>query len=548
MSWNVQGKALEDLHSTWPVLDMDGFDVIGLQELGGFAGLSTPWKIEDCQLDGKWIFYITNPPLAHWAVAIGIPARFANNVDHVRALSVGICVTLKFEGCKQFVISAHLPHKQRKDCVDTWQLFESELEQALRYRRIHDSVVILTDTNYELGLPHELLDPNSSDERGLIVGNILRDHGLVSTKPQTHTWSNTRGSHSKIDFVLLGSTGLAFSSQGVFDNSDYQLGSDHRAVYASFPKPGIPSHSARKRNRNSNRCGKWRVNSATLLEQAAKLAEDLDLKSQDLDMSKLCDLSSQVSFRPKSYRYVDPDFIRDKIRERKLLGGSQARALGKEITALRRQAKATWLTSVLDKASKSDFFAISYFKRRNSVINSHSNYIVRAGGKQRATADLRRFFSLKYTPPDNCFPDLPLRILARHSSFSSPPPLITVKEIADVINTCKLGKSCGSDGISYEFLAALISSDLAQHFADFYNAILFGNIPIPDSWLLSHLTFIPKLAIPSEPKHLRPIVLSSTPGKVFTGLHPKLSNSRWLHLFATPRQTESGISSPPNRH
>ena len=76
MSWNVQGKALEDLHSTWPALDMDGFDVIGLQELGGFAGLSAPWMIKDCQLDGKWIFYISNPPLAHWAVAIGIPARF----------------------------------------------------------------------------------------------------------------------------------------------------------------------------------------------------------------------------------------------------------------------------------------------------------------------------------------------------------------------------------------------------------------------------------------------------------------------------------------
>ena len=92
----------------------------------------------------------TNPPHAHRAVAVGFPSRLANCVDHVRPLSCGICVTLKLEGCNQFIISAHLPHKHRHDCVDTWQTFEAELEQALRTRRMHDSVVILTDTNYEL--------------------------------------------------------------------------------------------------------------------------------------------------------------------------------------------------------------------------------------------------------------------------------------------------------------------------------------------------------------------------------------------------------------
>ena len=108
LSWNVQGKGFEDIRTSWPCLGMDGFDVIGLQEVGGFSALTQPWKTEDCELDEGWIFYVTNPPLTHHAVSIGFPSRLIPHVDHVRTLSVGICITLQFQGCRQFVISAHL--------------------------------------------------------------------------------------------------------------------------------------------------------------------------------------------------------------------------------------------------------------------------------------------------------------------------------------------------------------------------------------------------------------------------------------------------------
>ena len=48
---------------------MEGFDSIGLQELGGFSHLSLPWTIADIELDGHWGFYVTNPTLAHRAIA-----------------------------------------------------------------------------------------------------------------------------------------------------------------------------------------------------------------------------------------------------------------------------------------------------------------------------------------------------------------------------------------------------------------------------------------------------------------------------------------------
>ena len=168
MSWNIQGKSLEDIRDAWPVLDMDGLDAIGIQELGGFAGLSKPWTTATLDLDGQWLFYVTNPSLAFRAVAVGIPSRMAPKVHHITAFSCGICVVLKFSGCKQFIISAHLPHKQRADCIEVWNTFSQELDHILRSRRQADSVIVSVDTNYELGPIEQLLDPNAVDERGFV--------------------------------------------------------------------------------------------------------------------------------------------------------------------------------------------------------------------------------------------------------------------------------------------------------------------------------------------------------------------------------------------
>ena len=59
-------------------------------------------------------------------------------------------------------------------------------------------------------------------------------------------------------------------------------------------------------------------------------------------------------------------------------------------------------------------------------------------------------------------------------------------------------------------------SELAVHLVDLFNSVLFQVTDLPLSWLISRLTFLPKIKTPSLPKHLRPIVLSSTPSKLFT--------------------------------
>ena len=517
-SWNFQGKHLKDLELAWPSLQLDGMDFIGVQELGGHKDLPPPWQILEAKLDGLWHVYATNPPQAFRTVGVALHSRLSSAVQKVHCLSCGICVVLKQAGSRLFLISAHLPHRQREDCFAAWQTFNSELDNLLANRRMHESVILMMDTNYELGPVESMMDPNTSDERGFIAANFVSQHGFVVTKPHTYTWSNSKGSSSKIDFICASVPNIDFTSQNVLEDSDFILGSDHRAVTASFACPvACRRANTRPPRTNRTRCGQWRVKAGQLLHSANALAEQLELSAKDLSLAELQQICNDASFRPSSYRYKDPPHILEAIKLRRTLRGREARQLGKDIFRMRAQAKQTWLTELLDRGSKGDFGAISYFRRRQSTITQHTNYIVRAGGVSKAVSDLKTYFHVKYTPPDpSPVDELPIALLQSRVSSFDKPELISTQEISDVLATCKLGSSAGHDGLTYEMLLCLSQSELAPHLADFFNAVLFQVIPPPQEWLLSKITFLPKIKNPSLPQHLRPIVLSSTVGKLFT--------------------------------
>ena len=83
------------------------------------------------------------------------------------------------------------------------------------------------------------------------------------------------------------------------------------------------------------------------------------------------------------------------------------------------------------------FHATSYLNRRQSVITTHSNYVVRAGRKQKAISDLRSRFALKYIPLDLDPLDLPSQVLCSQNQTLQATFLITVQEITDVLNLCR---------------------------------------------------------------------------------------------------------------
>ena len=276
-------------------------DFIGIQELGGQSDLTPPWQNLEASFDGLWNLFTCNPPLAHRAVAVGIPARLFPFIEKVATLSCGISIILKQDSIRTFVISAHLPHRQRNDCIQTWQTFQAELDALLSRRRLHDTVIILHDTNYELGKVEFMANPNSSDERGCLARSIMQQHNLTATRPSDYTWSNTRGSTSKTDFILVSTPIEELLQDKVHVGSDFLLGCDHRTVSVAFRQAfPVRSRACPRTTRPRHRCGRWKIDGTKALPACDALAEQLELGGRDFKISDLEKVAQQVSFRPMS--------------------------------------------------------------------------------------------------------------------------------------------------------------------------------------------------------------------------------------------------------
>ena len=98
-------------------------------------------------------------------------------------------------------------------------------------------------------------------------------------------------------------------------------------------------------------------------------------------------------------RYKDPPEIRALIQERKRLRGNPARELGIHIVHLRAAAKQRWYTDLLDKGASGDYKVISFFKRRQSSLVTHCNYLTRAGRRTKAVCDLKTVLQTQIHPP-----------------------------------------------------------------------------------------------------------------------------------------------------
>ncbi|CAE7658861.1 unnamed protein product, partial [Symbiodinium necroappetens] len=80
----------------------------------------------------------------------------------------------------------------------------------------------------------------------------------------------------------------------------------------------------------------------------------------------------------------------------------------------------------------------------------------------------------------------------------------------------ELGVSAGLDGITYEGLKGLLKLDSKQRLVQYFNSLLTGDRPIPPSWKVGKIVFLPKVPRPSKPADLRPICLVPTLGRLYS--------------------------------
>ena len=92
-TWNRRGKSLENLDRVGDLLNMGGFDLIGLQELGGCLDIpSGKWDTRVVWLQNiSFSFVVGNPLGSHRCQAVGFP-RFLHRMCHIFLCNRVACV------------------------------------------------------------------------------------------------------------------------------------------------------------------------------------------------------------------------------------------------------------------------------------------------------------------------------------------------------------------------------------------------------------------------------------------------------------------------
>ena len=123
--FNLRGKSLEDLARVWDLVGLAGAEVIALQELGGLPVRCPSHDTilhHEIRLAGRsFTFFYCDPSHSFRGSAIGVPSDWVHRIDLKTTFSTGLGVTLKHQGVRQFLMTAHLPHDLRADCLSVWQ-------------------------------------------------------------------------------------------------------------------------------------------------------------------------------------------------------------------------------------------------------------------------------------------------------------------------------------------------------------------------------------------------------------------------------------------
>ena len=154
---------------------------------------------------------------------------------------------------------------------------------------------------------------------------------------------------------------------------------------------------------------KWSVDIARAVEVCERRANE---RPQHVSLHEFETLCRSVTFRPASFRYVDPPDVKTLERERTRAPEDQRQELAKQVAALRRQRKQEWLADVLLQARSANYRAISYMRRRQSVGHVRSSYILSAGREQQAVSDLKDFYASKYAEDREGDNTISLRMVA----------------------------------------------------------------------------------------------------------------------------------------
>ena len=502
MTWNLHGKGIKHVSSM-----LDGLEtapeILFLQEVGDVRDLAEGTYFHDLFMIAgqEFVGYVANPRHFWRSSVILFACAWEFKLLHVHVLDIGLHVA----GCMMHdtwhCMTLHFPHAHRPDAVEVWRNSCAAVQDVLGSVSAGHKILVGHDLNQDAHAPIDMF-PGMLHYRQLLARTSLE-----ISPPQGDTWI-ARGSSSAIDFLLFR---LKHVEVSYWKREDYRvaLPSDHNAIGLTLHLKAAAVRQPRKQR--STLCGKWCFAADLFL-----LA--LEQESQwDQDTLAAAARTKGVSTRLPSLRYRDPPEIKNLIATRKASQDADLRtAFMQEIHQLRQAAQQRHKEELLERAQGGDHRAITHLRASAAGAFTEGSYIHRAGGHTQALEELYRFYESKFFSGE-----LPLTQVhfdaarARHCVGAYPAP-ITLEEMQEALAKCNAGLSAGLDGITYEGLKGLLKLDSKQRLVQYFNALLMGDRPIPPSWKVGKIVFLPKVPRPSKPADLRPICLVPTLGRLYS--------------------------------
>ena len=519
--------------------------MLGVQEVGGQVPQSGPNGsltelscVDASELNdlNDYLILGTSSTEAHLGIVILLDkATFSHVVESFHGRRFAGVRAMLASGDEMVFISCHMPHKDRPDeefevaCVELLHI----LQKYSRY-----PVLIGGDFNCEYDV--------IGDSRGSTLQAELCPERVQCFKPDGATWFG-RVAQRQYDYFIANPQlciRLVDSDYGydvaVVEDSRKQLPSDHELVSCGMLLKDHQSVKKPRPPRRRRRCKKWTVNPSEVKKCAEGSHSDFFSRTVYGQWEVLRDIAASTSIPRQSYKYKDPQHIKDLCRMRRCTEDrAEKTRLTKDILRERMLARSAWWSELEQTAAAGDYTAVQYIKRRSSPKPDYSVLVRDAGSKCGAAELVRKHLAEVFCtaiPPDE--EDAIKTSLASMSCLEQDYVPFTHEEILTVIANLKTSKTAGESGVSNEFLKCLAACeqglDMLQHFLSMMLIEGGSDLNLIKSCIV---VLIPKLQTVREAKDVRPICLLETVHKVFN----KLLINRLLEVWPRAQYQMGGL-------
>lgn len=448
-----------------------------------------------------------------------------------------VCVEVQAPGFSFYVASCYF---QYSDEIEKHLGHLEKVLHSLRGKRL----LVALDANAR----SSLWGPQETDERGARLEELIRSFGLevVNRLGQPPTFWTARGS-SYIDVTLVSSTMNRFIGDWMV-RTEWTT-SDHRALDIRIRVPRAGNGDRRAANMRFNvRRADWERFAESLLDLSGSRLEMLDMSSASRVEIAAKELTAVIVEacanampRKKQFRKSNPWWTlgltnlkkaayrnrRRYLRERDHLARQESfiafklslRVYRKEV---RRCKVASWRDFVSKFGNEEPWGLVYKIQTDKLTVGKVLSTLRQGECSTMSLEETAKCFLDVHVPDDREAEDSleqrEIRNSARFAPDTVDAPIITEKEVADIVKTFRDNKAPGPDLVEVRVLKAVVGIIPGQLVKLFNGCLQWG--VFPSVWKEGSLRVLPKGEDRDEkdPKSYRPICLLSVIGKLFEKL------------------------------